>query len=189
MIGHGSQLLHTEEFAHLTNAHLANNAAHEVSTPITWEPGWSSKDWDVTLVQKLGDSLFGLIRNHVCCEVFCEMVLEHQDVCDLRQSIQLHGCLNASKIYMQEIHLSSGHNWVLGCFGQIAIMLQAIHAGLYGLLHLVGYSQLPEVFLQQRQGMVMTLMTGILVAPIQGSNMVCLGDHKEQKIFRFTYRC
>ena len=40
------------------------------------------------------------------------MVLEHQDVCDPRQSIQLHGHLNASKVYVHEIHWSGGHNWV-----------------------------------------------------------------------------
>ena len=40
------------------------------------------------------------------------MVLEHQDIGDLRQSIQLQGCLYASKIYMQEVHGSSGHSQV-----------------------------------------------------------------------------
>ena len=42
------------------------------------------------------------------------MVLEHQDICDLRQSIWLHGHLNASKVYIQEIHWSGGHNQGVG---------------------------------------------------------------------------
>ena len=40
------------------------------------------------------------------------MVLEHQDIGNLRQAIQLHGCLYTSKIYMQEVQWSGGHNWV-----------------------------------------------------------------------------
>ena len=64
------------------------------------------------LIQELGDCLSGLIGGHVCHYVFCEIVLEHQDICDLRQSIQLQGHLYASKVYMQEVHQSSGYNWV-----------------------------------------------------------------------------
>ena len=40
------------------------------------------------------------------------MVLEHQDIGDLRQSIQLQGCLYVSKVYMQEVYQSGGHNQV-----------------------------------------------------------------------------
>ena len=40
------------------------------------------------------------------------MVLEHQDIGNFRQSIQLQGHLYASKVYMQEVHWSGGHNWV-----------------------------------------------------------------------------
>ena len=40
------------------------------------------------------------------------MVLEHQDIGDFRWSIQLQGCLYASKVYMQQVHRSSGHNQV-----------------------------------------------------------------------------
>ena len=46
-------------------------------------------------------------------------------------------------------------------------MLQAMWAGLYGLVHLVGHSWPPEAFPQQTQGMVTPLMTCILVAPIE----------------------
>ena len=58
-------------------------------------------------------------------------------------------------------------------------MLKAIHAGFYGLLHLVGFSWPSEAFPEQWQGMVMPLMTCISVAPIQCGNTVCPGDHKE----------
>ena len=40
------------------------------------------------------------------------MVLEHQDIYNLRQSVQFQGHLYASKVYMQEVHQSAGHNWV-----------------------------------------------------------------------------
>ena len=41
-----------------------------------------------------------------------EMVLEHHDIGDLWQAVQLQGHLYASKIYVQEVHRSGGHNWV-----------------------------------------------------------------------------
>ena len=107
VVRHGLQLLHAEEFTH-----LINDAAHEVCTLIAQEPGQGPKDWDVTLIQELGNCLSGLVRGHICHYMFHEMVLEHQDICNLRQSIQLQGCLYASKVYMQEVHWSGGHNWV-----------------------------------------------------------------------------
>ena len=73
-----------------------------------------------------------------------------------------------------------------GAFGKLLLMLQATHAGFYGLLHPVGHSLPSEEFLQQAQGMVVPLMTCILVAPIQsGDNIVCLGDHEEQADLHF----
>ena len=65
----------------------------DVHTTIAQEPGWSSKDQDVTLVHKLGDGLCGLIGGHICHNMFHERVLEHQDICNLGLSIWLHGCL------------------------------------------------------------------------------------------------
>ena len=107
VVWHGPQFPHTEEFTH-----FVNDTAHEVSTPITQEPGWGPKDQDLTLIQELGDCFSCLIGGHICHYVLCEMVLEHQDVGDFMQSIQLQVNIYASKVYMQEIHQSSGHNWV-----------------------------------------------------------------------------
>ena len=77
--------------------------------------------------------------------MFCEMILEHQDICELRQSIQLQDHLYASKVYMQEVQQSGGHNQVQKHFGQITLMLQASHAGLDRLPHLSGYTWPPEM--------------------------------------------
>ena len=45
-LGYGLQFLHAEDLAH-----FVNDTAHEVSTPVTQEPGQGSKDQDVTLIQ------------------------------------------------------------------------------------------------------------------------------------------
>ena len=68
----------------------------------------------------------------------------------------------------------------------MALMLQAMHAGLDKMLHLVGHTWLSEALLQQRQGTVTPLMTCISVAPIQSGNTMVLGDHEEQ-IFSLTF--
>ena len=111
VIRHGSQLPHTKEFTH-----LINNAAHKVHTSIAQEPGWGPRDQDVTLIQELGDCLSGLVGGHICHYMFCEMVLEHQDISDLRQSIQLQGCLYASKSTCKR---SIGAMATIGCRGTL----------------------------------------------------------------------
>ena len=105
VVWYGLQFAHAEE-----PTHIINDAAHEVSTPIAQEPGWDSEDWDVTLIQELGHCFIGLIGGHICHNMLCEIGLEHQDIVNSRQSIQLQGHLYASKVYMQEVLQSSGHN-------------------------------------------------------------------------------
>ena len=61
-------------------------------------------------------------------------------------------------------------------------MLQAMHTGLQGFLHFAGHSWPPEMFLQQGQVLIMPLMACISMAPIQGGNTMCLGDHEEQEL-------
>ena len=103
----GLQFLHAEDLAH-----FINDTAHLVSTTITQEPGQGPEDQDVTLIQELGNCLICLIRGHIHQYVLCEVVLEHQDVGNSRQFVQLHGCLYAGNIYVQEVQWSGGHNWV-----------------------------------------------------------------------------
>ena len=103
----GPQFLHAEELTC-----FVNDAAHGVSTPITQEPGWGCKDWDVTLIQELCDCFICLTGDHICHNMLHEMVLEHQDVGNFQWSVQLQGCFNACKIYVQEVHRSSDHNWM-----------------------------------------------------------------------------
>ena len=95
VVRHGPQCLHAKDLAH-----FVNDTAHEVSTPVTQEPGQGSKDQDVTLIQKLGNSFGCLIGGHICQYMLCEVVLEYQDVSKFRLLVQLQGCLYAGKIYM-----------------------------------------------------------------------------------------
>ena len=74
-----AEFLHAEDLAH-----FINDTAHEVSTPVTQEPGQGSKDQDVTLIQELGNSFGCLIGSHICQYMLCEVVLEYQDVNDFR---------------------------------------------------------------------------------------------------------
>ena len=77
------------------------------------EPGWGPEDWDVTLIQEIGDGISCLPpQGQICKYMPHEMVLEHQDIGDSRQFVQLHGCLYAGKIYVQEVQCSSDHYWV-----------------------------------------------------------------------------
>ena len=107
VVWRGLQFLHAEE-----HTHFVNDAAHKVSTPITLKPGQGPKDQDVTQIQELGNCFSCLIGGHIHHNVLHEMVLEHWDVGDSRQLVQLHGHLYAGEIYMQEVLWSGGHDWV-----------------------------------------------------------------------------
>ena len=107
VVRHGSYSCHAEDLAQ-----FINDAAHKASTVITKEPGWGPKDQDVTLIQELGDGFSCLIRCHICQYMLCKMVLEHQDVGDSMQFVQLHCCLYAGKIFVQEVQWSGGHYWM-----------------------------------------------------------------------------
>ena len=104
VVWHGLQFLHTKECTH-----FINDAANKISTLITQEPGQGPKDRDVTLIQELGDCLSCLIKGHIFQYMLCEVVLEHQDIGNSRQLVQLHGCLYGGEIYMQEVQWSGGH--------------------------------------------------------------------------------
>ena len=107
MVRCGLQFLHAQEVTH-----LINDTALKVSTPITQEPDWGLEDQDVTLTPYLGNCFNCLIGGHIHHNVLCEMVMEYQDIGNLRWSVQLQGCLYASKVHMQEVHRRIGHNWV-----------------------------------------------------------------------------
>ena len=61
VVGHGLQLLHIKDLAH-----FIDYTAHEVSTSVAQGPGWGSKDWNVTLIQVLGNGFGSLIGGHIC---------------------------------------------------------------------------------------------------------------------------
>ena len=82
----GLQFLHAEDLAHFTD-----DTAHEVSTPVTQEPGWGPRDWDVSLIQELGNGFSCLMWGHICQYILTEVVLEYQDVSNFRWLIQLKG--------------------------------------------------------------------------------------------------
>ena len=75
----GLQFLHAKDLAH-----FIDDIAHKVSTPVTQEPDWGSKDQDVTLKQELGDGFGCLIRGHTHQYMLHEVVLEYQDFSNFR---------------------------------------------------------------------------------------------------------
>ena len=49
------------------NLHISSTMLH----PITQEPGWGSEDWDVTLIQELGNCLTGVTYTIPCFVKWC----------------------------------------------------------------------------------------------------------------------
>ena len=53
---------------------LFENLTLKIGTSIRQEHGQHSEDWNVSLPQKFGNSLYSLIKGHVHHDVFCEVV-------------------------------------------------------------------------------------------------------------------
>ena len=94
VVGHGPQLLHAKDLA------LFINYTTQVSTSVTQEPGWGSKDGDVTLVHKFSNGFCSLIGGHTCQHVLHEVVLEHQDISNSRWLVWLQNGLYAGEVNM-----------------------------------------------------------------------------------------
>ena len=105
VVGHGLQSFDAKDLAH-----FLNHTTSEASTPITQKPVQGPEDRNVTSIQKFSNSLWSLIRGHICQYVFHEVVLENQDVGDSRQLVWLQHGISACEINMQEIQGSSSHN-------------------------------------------------------------------------------
>ena len=92
----------------MVHSHLMPRILHSSSiillvklVPLSFkEPGRGSKDRDVASIQKFSNSFCSLIRGHICYYMFCELVLENQDVGDSRQLVQLQHGLNTCEIYI-----------------------------------------------------------------------------------------
>ena len=94
------QFLHALSSVHISSMMLLT----KVATWITQEPGQDPKDKDVSLIQELGNCFSCLIEgSHTCHNMLHEMVLEHQDIGNSRQFVQLQGHLYAGKTYVQEV--------------------------------------------------------------------------------------
>ena len=141
VVQHGSQLLHTKDFTH-----LVNDAAHGVCTPIAQEPCWGPKDWDVTLIQELGNCLSGLIRGHVCHYVL------HKMVQNTRMFVTLASLLSSrviSILVKSTCKRSIREVAKIRCRGALDKLpsLLAMWAGLNRLSHLIGHAWPPDILL------------------------------------------
>ena len=95
MVGHGLQLLLAKDLAH-----FCDSTVHDINTSVTQEPGWGSKDGDVTLIQEFSNNFCSLIRGHIHQYVFCEVVLEHQDISNSRWLVWLQSGLYVGEVNM-----------------------------------------------------------------------------------------
>ena len=61
VVGHSLQLLNAKDLKQ-----FPNNAAGKISTSVTQEPGWGSKDRDKASIQKFSNGFCSLIGGHIC---------------------------------------------------------------------------------------------------------------------------
>ena len=114
VVGCGPQLLHTKDLAH-----FINYTAHEVSISVTQEPGWGSKDGDVTLMQEFSNSFCSLIGGHICQYMLHKVVLETKMLATLGDWF---GSKVVSMLVKSTCRRSRGAVAVMGCKGALGKM-------------------------------------------------------------------
>ena len=100
--------------------------------------------------------------------------------------IQLHDCLNAGKVNMQQLQGCGNNDWLHWGFGANAFILDALLTAANHPLHLGSHGRPPEVIIQQAQCLPLALVSSIKVTSIHGSYPVSLWDHKSQNFLQFT---
>ena len=96
---------------------LSDDVAFKVGSLVTQELGWCSKDWDISLPQKLSNGLQSLIGGHMCHDMFCKVVTKGQIAYHIWGSIQLNSCLNTDKSMCTN---SKGVVTMMGCIWALA---------------------------------------------------------------------
>ena len=125
-------------------AKLSDGVAFKVGPSITQELGQCSEDREVTLPQKLINSLHSLIRGHVCHDVLHKMVAKDQKAHHMLGLIQLHHCLDEGKVNMQQLQRYGNNDQSQWGFGMNAFMLDASLTAANCPLHLSGHAGPPE---------------------------------------------
>ena len=132
-------------------AKLSDDVDFKDGSSITQELGWCSKDQDISLPPKLSNSLCSLIRGNICHNVFCKMVKKDQVVHHIRGLIQLHHCLNAGNVNVQQLQRNTNNDGSHWSFGMSVFMLDAFLTVADCLLHPHGYSWQPEMLMEEVQ--------------------------------------
>ena len=117
---------------------------------------------------------------------FVKVVTKDQKVHHVWWLIQLHHCLNGGKVNMQQLQRCGNNDQSHWGFGMNAFMLDASLTADNCPLHLGSHGGLPELIIQQAQGLLLALVSGIMVTSIHGSYPVSLGDHELQNFLHFT---
>ena len=97
------------------------------------------------------------------------MVTEDQKVHHIWRLIQLHHCLNAGKVNMQQLQRCGNNDQSHWGFGMNAFMLNASLTAANCPLHLSGHVRPPELVIQQAHCLLWALVSSIIVTSIHGS--------------------
>ena len=89
----------------MPNAEQSSSTSAEVkfAALVTEQFSWCAKHWDELLIENLRNSFCFLVFGDECHCISCEMICEDQDIFDAWQLIELHGCLYAGEVYMNQL--------------------------------------------------------------------------------------
>ena len=168
-------------------AQLFNQGRCEVCPTVAQQLSGCSKDCYEALVEHLCNCLGHLVFCHHSQGVPCEMVCHHKDVFHHGGLIQLHRGFDAGVVEMHKLQQNIRSNQTQGGPWHFSLICLTVWASPYYSSAILSHHGPPEPLLCEGQGLLLTLVSGIPMYPIECHVSLCCRDDEGQHSFGLTF--
>ena len=162
VVSHGPALLDTKG-----RAQLLDQDGREVCPPVAQQLSGCSEDCYEALVEHLCNCLGHLVFCHHSQSVPREMVCHHKDVFHHGGLVQLHRGLDAGVVEMHKLQWSIHSNRTQGRPWHFSLIHLTVQASSYYSSAILSHNGPPEPLLCEGQGLLLSLVSGIPMYPIE----------------------
>ena len=171
---------------------LHSDSIHQTDNTHTQQPALSnrghSEDCYEALIEHLRNCLGRLVFCHHSQGVPREMVCHHKDVFHHRGLIQLHRGLNAGVVKMHKLQRSICSNRTQGSPWHFSLVRLTVQASPYYSSAILSHHRPPEPLLCEGQGLLLTLVSGIPMYPVERHAALSHRDDEHQHSLGLAFR-
>ena len=165
------------------------SSGHEVHPPVGQQLSRRSKNCYEVLVEHLCNCLGHLVFGHHSQGIPHEMVCHHKDVFHHGGLVQLHCGLDASVVKMHKLQWSKRLNQTQVGPWHFSLICLAVRASPYYSSAILSHHGPPEPLLCEGQGLLLTLVSGIPMYPVERHAALSCRDDEDQHSLGLTFWC